>query len=1125
MPLIADIELITGGNSACDILEIPVNALRSAANSLDNMKNNPPAAIRDLTAELEALTPPQIPGVDALAAGIASVKDKLPNDAGDLTQPLADAINDFFGTLEENFAGKLDDMIGGLTGLGHVAGLAMGASPLPEDLDDTLDSLEVSLNVLPSPLTVESLLTFINAGLENFPRTLFKNRYIPIIDELRDKLGTTLRWKAMNGQEIADELENTLLKLAQVIRATFIGNCLDPVLDDLQRFNDSIDEPALTTALDGMTSSLTTVRQAVEAGDISAVTSDVAALLEYRTFITNALGNVDAQTIIFRNSLQEIERMDTELEDRVVHFLSLIQPNNDLRTFYLLLAPLAEQMNTQSIEVIVDKLGEYLGSFSGILKGINLNSVKDDFISAMEAAADGIESLRTTMMEMTISFSAMMEEVKDTLDGLGLDGIVTTMESGLNNFTATVENAADQLFGPVQDFFKGIFQNIRDFLAQLDPDTIVAALRDIISQFTDLLSNPQLLEAIDQVKQAIDDVNAEIAQFSFKPGADVVIEGIDKVEQILKKLATLEIPDFLKIAVQLALDQINPTLDPVVDALVDELEKIIDEGPRKVLLQVKVGPQKLVDIISRYSPENLVADCIGPAFQDLLTEMTRFKPSSLLEPIQAALDAVKEQVQRLGDPETLLAPLDEPFMEVIGILDAFDPEEIISPLDDAMQNGVQTILEILPLGAANAVFDQIAGLGLIIQALADKATRIQSFIDGLRIRLSGLQGAQQQMQAISADIASRIDAFTDISGVTTAMDEVSLALADIHSASLTAEVNNVLNPLIAKVQSLQVKPKLAAIASALTSFPLEQLASLPPSLNKTNLEAFLTQFDPTVGQIAAPAELLDTLPAAVASAREDFDELMLEWNDRHLEANGPIMALYQPTLTAAELRTMLKDTMENELTRLLEPFMIIVERLEGGARGLALKLTDVIDGINDLLDDLTDITDAVEELRTALDDLVETFLSFNLNFISESFGEIFDALRNQLMGLLPSGIAEALSDMYKDLLGLLDVTELLDASALDAEFLAIIDLLRGLDPSEIIVNALQPEFEKVLEFILRFDLSVQIDAFLEQIDRLIDDLRTELDRVSVKYEDMWQAVPSNLSGGVSASLSVATSLF
>ena len=76
------------------------------------------------------------------------------------------------------------------------------------------------------------------------------------------------------------------------------------------------------------------------------------------------------------------------------------------------------------------------------------------------------------------------------------------------------------------------------------------------------------------------------------------------------------------------------------------------------------------------------------------------------------------------------------------------------------------------------------------------------------------------------------------------------------------------------------------------------------------------------------------------------------------------------------------------------------------------------------------------------------------------------------------------------------------------------------------VDALQPEFEKVLEFILLFDLTVQIDAFEAQIDRLLEDLRNELGRVNTKYEGMWNAVPDNLAGGAaSASLSVATSLF
>lgn len=1122
MALLSDIQNITGGNSACDIVQIPVVALKSAADSLDQMKNNPPAAIRDLTAELNALAPPTIPGIDALSDGIASITAEIPTDLGELTQPLADAISEFFDMLKDNFGGKLDEALIGFTGLGDLAKLTEGMS-IPGDFTDSLNEIQSGLNGLPSPLTVENLLEFLKNGLQRFPRGIFPQRYFPLIDELREKLETTLRWNDMTGAEIADEVAATLLELAAALRRTFRDESVLQVTYQLDRFTNSIDDAQLTTALDGTLSAIPIVADAVRNGDLSGINSQVAALLEFQNSITNILARVDVRSRSAKRAKDALSILDQDLQDRVLHFLSLIQPPHDLKTVSLIVEPLADLVDELGIGVLLDKFGELFAAASGMLDGINLTSVKDDIVSAMDTAQETIGDLQTTMMEMTISFSALMEQVKDSIEGLGIDGIVDTMQGGLRNFTSMVERAADDLFGPVQEFFLTIFENIRGFLSTLDPEAVVATLRDIISQFTDLLSNPQLLDAIDKVKQAIDEVNAEIADFSFKPGVDVVVEGIDQVEAILKKLATLEIPDFLKVAVQLALDQLNPSLDPVVDALVDELERIIDEGPRKVLLQIKVGPQKLVDIVNQYSPEKLVEECLGPAYQNLLDEMSRFKPSSLLEPIQTALDAVKEQVQRLGDPVSLLGPLDEPFNELLNLLDAFDPEEIISPLSDSFQNGVQTILEILPIGAANAVFDVVANVDTLLNSTSSSLSQIETFLNGVQTRIAGLQSAEQQMQDMGTNIASRIDTLNDISAVSTSMDEVGLALADIRSTALSGLVNTSIGNLTTKLGNLQVRQKLASIAAALQSFPSEELELLPPSLNKTNIANYLSVFDPTSAAIAAPAEFLEDFPGELQSARAGFDALMAEWDTDHLEPNGPIMQLHQPAMTIASLKTMLSETVEQQLTNALLPIMRMVEQVEAMVSGLVTRISDLIQSLDDILDDLTGITAALEEMRDALNSLVDSFLAFDLNFIGESMAEVFDALRNQLMGLMPSNIAAALGEMYESLLGILDVGDLLDATALDAEYEEIIDLLRGLDPGQILIDALQPEFEKILEFILRFDLSIQVDAFLGQIDRLIEELRTELDRVSVRWDDMWDAVPANLSGGISVSVSTSIS--
>ncbi|HHG85245.1 MAG TPA: hypothetical protein ENJ82_10915, partial [Bacteroidetes bacterium] len=223
MALLSDIDNITGNDSACSILQAPVLALRSAADSLDDMKNNPPAAIQELAEQMQGIEVPTIPGVDALAEGIRALKNELPDDPSTLTEPIAEALGDFFEGLENNVAGQLDDIIGAFSGLNALSEIGLNG-PTNASVTDVLQEMNGIFDLIPDPLTVDSLLEFLRNGLQQFPRSMFPYRYLPLIDELRDKLETTLKWRDMTGAEISADLESTLHNLAAAIRRDFISD-------------------------------------------------------------------------------------------------------------------------------------------------------------------------------------------------------------------------------------------------------------------------------------------------------------------------------------------------------------------------------------------------------------------------------------------------------------------------------------------------------------------------------------------------------------------------------------------------------------------------------------------------------------------------------------------------------------------------------------------------------------------------------------------------------------------------------------------------------------------------------------------------------------------------------------
>lgn len=1121
MALLSDIHAATGGQTACSLLQAPVRALRSAADSLDSMKNNPPAGVRQLADQLKGVELPRIEGVDAVADGIRGLRSALP-EAGELTQPVADALGEFFGAIQDNLSGQLDGLLSSFSGLDTLANVGM-SQPVDGTMASRLQALQDALVAVPDPLTVVTLLEWIQTGMERFPRGIFRSRYLPLVDELREKLQTTLRWNTLSGTELVAEVEQTLVALAGYVHRSFLTDGVETVSTPLLALSAGFDAARLDGALDGMLEAMGVLADAVTGGDLNGTEATIADLVQHRSDVEGILGALHAQAPAVAHVRSQLDGLPEELEDRALHFLSVIQPPHDLEVLGLALEPLGEVIANSGLNTVMDKLTEFVSSIRGVLDSLNISSLKDTFLQVLATAEEAVNGLREVLMRVTIEFSALMDRVRSAIQGLGIGSAVDAMENGLRNFIALVRQTADTVFSPVRNFLLGVFHTVNGFLDELDPSVVVQALKRVISTFTDLLSNPQLLNAIDSVKGALDTVNAELGGFTFKPGTDLVVQGIDVVEKALQIASSLPLPDSLKKELRAALNQLPRSLDPAVDVISDALDELVDEGPRPVLLQIKVGPGKLVDLVSAYAPEKLVKECLGSTYQDLLTEMERFTPSSLLVPIQQALDVVKTEVRRIADPSAALEPLQAPFDELLGLLDAFDPEELIAPLNDELQDGMQALIEVLPIGAANAIFDQVAGVALRIQSVSDALSAVHGFLDELRQRLGGLSNARQQAQDLGTAIAARVDQVSDISAVTAAMGLLGTALGDIHAGPLLARVDGAVQTLSAQFASTEAKQRLSQIAAAMQTFPVASLMGLPPSLNQTNVKAFLDEFDPLAAGIAAPVDMIDTLGSQLQASQGRLASYLHDWDERFLPPTGPILQLHRPTLTAAELQAMLRQSIEDQLMNTLDPVMRVVEYLQNGVDGVVAQVAALSQDLNEVLTDILEITDALEELRDATNELIETLLGLDLGFLADGFRTVFDTVRTELQAFSPAHIGEVLGRAFDDILAVLDLDELIGAAGLDAGYQEIVENLRRLDPGKILIETLQPEFEKVLSFLMRFDLSVQIDAFLSNIDRLKEELRAELTRVSDAYEGMWDAIPSSI-GGVTGTATVSVTI-
>ncbi len=662
---------------------------------------------------------------------------------------------------------------------------------------------------------------------------------------------------------------------------------------------------------------------------------------------------------------------------------------------------------------------------------------------------------------------------------------------------------------------------MNSFITTFDPRVVIEELRQLIQVVTDILSNPQLLDVVDGLYKVLEQVNAELGTFSFKPATDAVVEAIGIVEGVLEIASSLPLPDSVRSELEAALRALPPSLAPITGEITGGFESLINEGPKPILSEIKEGPARLIDVVQGYSPEQLIGDELSRPYTEFLDSMVAFRPSELLRPVQEALDGLKTQLNQAANPAQFLQPLEEPFDELMGLLDQFNPQELIQPLQEQLQSGIHSITEHLPLEETDAVFDQIGEITARIAQVVAAGLEFRNLVQTFNAQMAGLADGESQIQDLSNEIASKIDQVSDISELSDAASEVEGALDSIMAAPLQQVVETPLDTLIAKLDDMQTSTRLVDLVTAQRGFPRRELDALPGSPEKSAILALLEGFDPLDESFTVPLNALHTWRAELDVAKTDLASFFADWDDRYHGAQSPLTELRRPDLSAAEIKTLLSETLQREFSELFAPIFKVMNHFQDMFNALFSELFALLDALQATVADFLAIADSLQDLRGAINRLVQTLEDFDISFIATEIQSLFDGLKLKLGLFHPARIAAIVGRAFDDLLSLLDVNELLGADQLDRNYAGLLEILEDLNPGTLVTDLVQPEFDKILVFLARFDLSAPIDTFLALLDTLGQELETELTQTAEAYESMMNAVPSGVSSGAAVSAGVA----
>jgi hypothetical protein len=120
-------------------------------------------------------------------------------------------------------------------------------------------------------------------------------------------------------------------------------------------------------------------------------------------------------------------------------------------------------------------------------------------------------------------------------------------------------------------------------------------------------------------------------------------------------------------------------------------------------------------------------------------------------------------------------------------------------------------------------------------------------------------------------------------------------------------------------------------------------------------------------------------------------------------------------------------------------------------------------------------------------------------------------VRSKIAALDPANLAQAVAADFAALLDDLDLSQVLpdaDVKQLDDDYKAVITKLSALDPKKLVVDVVQPVFDQDVKPLLdAFDLSKLLDAVVDKLHGLKDELKTELGKVNDAYKQLRAAIP------------------
>lgn len=966
------------------------------------------------------------------------------------------------------------------------------------------------IDTLPADLSLPSLLHWVHDRVGTFRPGYFTLRSIPIVDDLRDPLDTLIRWEAADASAVQAELQQTLATLTTLVRdgsgGTF-SRALPPATVA------AVPAAALGTAAEPFIAALESLATAVQAQDIAQLVPRLATAQSARAALLTGNAAVAAAAAQRTALVTALGALPGQLDASLCRLLVLLQPRPTFADLTDAIGGLAVPEIPANLMAPVEQVIQRArDTLVDLLDALDFSTVTGPLTDALGSANQAVDAVEQGLAQLSAEALRALGEARTAVEAIDLDALRQQAEQALEDATDQLRELITQPLASAASALGEAMTTLRDAMAAIDPEALTEPIREAIQTLGDLIQQ-EAVQRLTQVLQQLEALASTIAELSFAPVADEVIAAVEELKRIIQDIDIASLPDPGPALISGAISLLPQSLTPLTDPLIADLDQLLAGAPTQVLLQVKALPDLARDKLLAFSPRNALAPLLSAPFNQALGQLEAFEPTQWLSVADEALAGVRQQLARQIDIAALLAEAAQAHAAVLAELERFRPSTLLQPLEATLERALQAVATALPVGDLAAGLD--AALGRIT-GFTHTLTAALDLADSLAGKLAGLGDAPAEFDTWVDGILVKVPASAS-GALATALTDLRSAARAARPTQLSADWTSARQPLADALASAQATPRLTRLTMARGRIQ-SGLAALPAG-QAAPISAWLTEVaTQSAGEgLNALAALDRALSAADAALQTQFAQLA----ERYPGDDGPLAALLPAE--ADTLRVWVREALVRQFGQPVTTLLASLQPLAQALQVALAALRTLADALRTKLDELLAAPQALSDLLGDVAGVQQRLAELDLGVYTREVDEIYNALLDQVRALDPRTLQQPLEAARDELLGLISLNGLLPDELRDQLREAhrqLLEKLRALDPDALLLQPLDAEYRELVEpLVAALDVSVTIDIIIVWLNGLPEDLQAQIARVDVPYGQLLQSAGGGGgSGGGSAAI-------